>query len=85
MKHQRAKFSVTKDHEPLIGNSGCKLRIFKDKVYKVRKESSNKINSDRLYRQYIKTLKFKKYKNISVPKIYIIGEKKIYFISIWNI
>ena len=44
MKRQRVKFSVSKDHEPLIGNSGCKLRIFKDKVYKVRKESSNKIN-----------------------------------------
>ena len=44
MKRQRAKFSVSKDHEPLIGNSGCKLRIFKDKVYKVGKESTNKIN-----------------------------------------
>ena len=79
MKRRRAKFSVSKDHEPLIGNSGCKLRIFKDKVYKVRKESSNKINSNRLYSQYQKTLKFKNFRNISVPKIFSIGEKKNLF------
>ena len=79
MKRRRAKFSVSKYHEPLIGNSGCKLRIFQDKVYKVRKESSNKINSNRLYSQYQKTLKFKNYKNISVPKIFSIGEKKKLF------
>ena len=79
MKRRRVKFSVLKDHEPLVGNSGCKLKIYKDKVYKVRKESSNKINSHRLYSQYKKILKFKNYKNISVPKIYLIGEKKKLF------
>ena len=79
MKRQRAKFSALKGHEPLIGNSGCKLRIFKDKLYKVRKESTNKINSNRLFSQYIKTLKFNNYRNISVPRIYLTGKKKKLF------
>ena len=56
--------------EQLVGNSGCKLTIFKDKVFKVRKESSSRINSTRLHQQYYKILSFKKFKKISVPKIY---------------
>ena len=54
----------------MIGNSGCKLNIYKDKIFKVRKQSSNILNSKRLYKQYLKILNFKNFKNISVPKIY---------------
>ena len=36
-----AKSLVSQDKEKLIGNSGCKLNIFKDKIFKVRKQSSN--------------------------------------------
>lgn len=70
MRNQQAKFLVSLNEEKLIGNSGCKLNIFKDKVFKVRKESSNFLNSNRLNRQYLKILSFKNFKNISVPKIY---------------
>lgn len=79
MKHQRVKFSLQEEQELLIGNSGCKLSIFKDKIYKVRKKSTNKINSERLYNQYIKTKDFKNFHNISVPKIYSISENKKHF------
>lgn len=70
MINQQAKFLTSIDKEKLIGNSGCKLNIFKDKVFKVRKHSSNILNSKRLYKQYLKILDFKNFKNISVPKIY---------------
>ena len=70
MINQEAKSLTSIDKEKLIGNSGCKLNIFKDKVFKVRKHSSNILNSKRLYKQYLKILDFKNFKNISVPKIY---------------
>ena len=54
----------------MIGNSGCKLNIYKDKIFKVRKQSSNILNSKRLYKQYLKILNFNNFNNISVPKIY---------------
>ena len=54
----------------MIGNSGCKLNIYKDRIFKVRKQSSNILNSKRLYKQYLKILNFNNFNNISVPKIY---------------
>ena len=45
MRNQQAKSLVSQDKEKLIGNSGCKLNIFKDKIFKVRKQSSNFLNS----------------------------------------
>ena len=70
MRSQQAKSLISLEKEKLIGNSGCKLNIFKDKIFKVRKQSSNILNSKRLYKQYLKILSFKNFKNISVPKIY---------------
>ena len=80
MKRQKAKFLVTKEQEKLIGNSGCKLSIFKDDIYKVRKQSTNKLNSKRLLKQHKKILNFKDYKNISVPNIYTADKyKKLFY------
>ena len=70
MKRQQVKSSISPEKEKLVGNSGCKLNIFKDKIFKVRKQSSNISNSKRLYKQYLKIFKFKKFKKVSVPKIY---------------
>jgi hypothetical protein len=70
MRNQKAKSLISLNKEKLIGNSGCKLNIYKDKIFKVRKQSSNISNSKRLYKQYLKILSFKNFKNISVPKIY---------------
>ena len=70
MRNQQAKSLISIDKEKLIGNSGCKLNIFKDKIFKIRKQSSNILNSERLYKQYLKILSFRNFKNISVPKIY---------------
>lgn len=70
MKHQKVKFSIFQKKEKLIGNSGCKLSIFKDKIYQVRKQSTNSLNTIRLHKQYLKILNFKNFKNISVPKIH---------------
>ncbi len=79
MKRQKAKFLVTKEQEKLIGNSGCKLSIFKDNIYKVRKQSTNELNSKRLLKQHKKILNFKDYKNISVPNIYTTDKNKKLF------
>lgn len=66
--------------ERVIGNSGCKLNIFKDKIFKIRKQSSSLTNSDRLLGQYKKILNFKSFKNILVPKIFKSGKfKKLFF------
>lgn len=65
--------------ERVIGNSGCKLNIFKDKIFKIRKQSSSLTNSDRLLRQYKKILNFKSFKNILVPKIFKSGKFKNLF------
>ena len=70
MRNQQVKSLISPNKEKLIGNSGCKLNIYKDKIFKVRKQSSNISNSKRLYKQYLKILSFKNFKNISVPKIY---------------
>ena len=67
---QKVKYSFISEGDKLVGNSGCKLNIFKDKVFKVRKYSSNISNSKRLHKQYLKILNFKNFKNISVPKVY---------------
>ena len=75
MKHQKVKFLISQEKEKLIGNSGCKLSIFKDKIYQVRKQSTNSLNTKRLYKQYLKILNFKNFKNISVPKIH--NQKKL--------
>ena len=56
--------------EELVGNSGCKLTIFKNETHKVRKQSTNLSNSKRLFDQYIKIKNFKEYKKIVVPKIF---------------
>jgi tRNA A-37 threonylcarbamoyl transferase component Bud32 len=79
MTNQQAKSLVSLNEEKLIGNSGCKLNIFKDKVFKVRKESSNFLNSNRLNRQYLKILSFKNFNNISVPKIYTFNKSRNLF------
>jgi tRNA A-37 threonylcarbamoyl transferase component Bud32 len=79
MRNQQAKSLVSLNEEKLIGNSGCKLNIFKDKVFKVRKESSNFLNSNRLNRQYLKILSFKNFNNISVPKIYTFNKSRNLF------
>ncbi len=70
MKHLKAKSLIWLEKEKLIGNSGCKLSIFKDKIYKVRKQSTNNLNAKRLYNQYLKIQSFKNFKNISLPKIH---------------
>ena len=83
MKHQKAKFLLTKEQEKLIGNSGCKLSIYKDGVYKIRKQSTNKFNSNRLFKQSQKILKFKNYRNISVANIYTINQKnKLFYLDL---
>ena len=79
MKNQKVKFSIIREKEKLVGNSGCKLNIFKDKVFKIRKQSTNNLNSVRLLSQYEKILKFKNFKKISVPKIYNYKKSKKYF------
>ena len=79
MRNQQAKSLVSQDKEKLIGNSGCKLNIFKDKIFKVRKQSSNFLNSKRLNKQYLKILSFKNFNNISVPKIYSFNKSKNLF------
>ena len=70
MRNHRAKSLISLNKEKLIGNSGCKLNIYKDKIFKVRKQSTSIINSKRLYKQYLKILSFKNFKNISVPRVY---------------
>ena len=70
MRNHRVKSLISLNKEKLIGNSGCKLNIYKDKIFKVRKQSSSIINSERLYKQYLKILSFKNFKNISVPRVY---------------
>ena len=70
MRNQKAKSLISLNKEKLIGNSGCKLNIYKDRIFKVRKQSSNILNSKRLYKQYLKILNFNNFNNISVPKIY---------------
>ena len=79
MRNQKVKFSIIREKEKLVGNSGCKLNIFKDKVFKIRKQSTNNLNSKRLLNQYTKILKFKNFKKISVPKIYNYKKLKKYF------
>ena len=79
MKSQKVKFLIIREKEKLAGNSGCKLNIFKDKVFKIRKQSTNNLNSIRLLSQYEKILKFKNFKKISVPKIYNYKKSKKYF------
>ena len=59
----------------LSGNSGCSLTIFRDNIFKIRKQSSNKSTSNRLKEQYNKFKEFKKFKNISTPKIFECGHK----------
>ena len=51
--------------EELVGNSGCKLTIFKNETHKVRKQSTNLSNSKRLFDQYIKIKNFKEYKKMA--------------------
>ena len=70
MKNKKTKSLILLNKNNLIGNSGCILNIFKDKIFKVRKRSTIILNSRRLYKQYLKILSFKNFKNISVPKIY---------------
>jgi tRNA A-37 threonylcarbamoyl transferase component Bud32 len=70
MRNHRVKSLISLNKEKLIGNSGCKLNIYKDKIFKVRKQSTSIINSKRLYKQYLKISSFKNFKNISVPKVY---------------
>lgn len=70
MKNKKTKSLISLNKNNLIGNSGCILNIFKDKIFKVRKRSTIILNSRRLYKQYLKILSFKNFKNISVPKIY---------------
>ena len=84
MKHQKAKFLAIREQERLIGNSGCKLSIYyKDGIYKIRKQSTNELNSKRLINQHKKILNFKDYKNISVPNIYIANKnKKLFYLDI---
>jgi len=80
MKRQKVKSLISLKKEKLIGNSGCKLDIFKDRIFKVRKQSSNILNSKRLHKQYLKILNFKSFKNISVPKIYSSkNSKKLFY------
>jgi hypothetical protein len=70
MRNHRVKSLISLNKEKLIGNSGCKLNVYKDKIFKVRKQSTSIINSKRLYKQYLKILSFKNFKNISVPRVY---------------
>jgi tRNA A-37 threonylcarbamoyl transferase component Bud32 len=70
MRNHRVKSLISLNKEKLIGNSGCKLNVYKDKIFKVRKQSSSIRNSERLYKQYLKILSFKNFKNISVPRVY---------------
>ena len=64
------RYKILKEKNKLNGNSGCKLIIYKDAIYKVRKYSTNKTNSNRLFKQYQKLNNFKNSIKISTPKIY---------------
>ena len=79
MRKQPAQLLESLTKQRLIGNSGCKLSIIKDKVYKVRKQSSNLSNSERLNKQLLKIKSFKKYKKILAPDIFNFGKKKKLF------
>ena len=80
MKDNNILFSKDIDQK-FSGNSGCKLIIFSQDGYKVRKISTTKKISERLKDQYQKIINFKKVQNITVPRIYKQGmiKKKFYY------
>jgi len=69
LKDNNILFSKDIDQK-FSGNSGCKLIIFSQDGYKVRKISTTKKISERLKDQYQKIINFKKVQNITVPRIY---------------
>lgn len=73
------RYKLLKEKNKLKGNSGCKLIIYKDKIYKVRKCSTNKTNSKRLFKQYQKLNNFKNSIKVSTPKIYNTSKPKELF------
>jgi|TARA_B110000261_G_C12937684_1_gene299125 hypothetical protein len=80
LKDNNILFSKDIDQK-FSGNSGCKLIIFSQDGYKVRKISTTKKISERLKDQYQKIINFKKVQNITVPRIYKQGmiKKKFYY------
>ena len=66
-------------NQKLKGNSGSKLLIYSDKIYKIRKQSTNKQTSLRLENQYKKITNLKKnnpHKFIYFPETYETGYNK---------
>ena len=59
----------------LTGNSGCSLTVFREEIYKIRKQSSNRTTSIRLIEQYNKFKEFRKFNNILTPKTFRSGKK----------
>jgi tRNA A-37 threonylcarbamoyl transferase component Bud32 len=65
----------------IFGNSGCNIKVYvKNSNFTVIKKSTNKVNSNRLEKQFKKIKKFKKFsKKISIPKLYNFGRINNYF------
>ena len=63
----------------LSGNSGCSLTIFKDNIFKIRKQSSNKSTSKRLKEQYNKFKEFEKFKRYQHQKFFECDTNKNFF------
>lgn len=65
----------------IFGNSGCEIKVYaRNSKFSVLKKSTNKVNSNRLEKQFKKIKKFKKFsKKISIPKLYDYGRINNYF------